>query len=115
MAAVSWPKRMLDDLLTRSNPKSTAPSALAWNSRATLERPRFYVSHRFCPQLTRQVLGVEPARQELGLKVTPREFGSWKLTLAAYNAGPGTVIKYGGVPPYQETQDYVVMVPYLYC
>ena len=44
-----------------------------------------------------------------------REFGSWKLALAAYNAGPGTVIKYGGVPPYQETQDYVVMVPYLYC
>jgi hypothetical protein len=43
-----------------------------------------------------------------------REFGSWKLALAAYNAGPGAVIKYGGVPPNQETRDYVVMVPYLY-
>ena len=49
--------------------------------------------------------GAKYLRQQLD-----RFGGDVEKALAAYNAGPGAVAKYGGVPPYAETQAYVQKV-----
>jgi len=63
---------------------------------------------------TAEELGVDPwdALENLDggaryLSQQYRMFGTWELALAAYNAGPGTVARYDGIPPYAETEEYV--------
>ncbi len=63
---------------------------------------------------TARSLGVDPSVPEENvdggiryLKDMAGRFSSLDEVLAAYNAGPGAVQKYNGVPPYKETQDYI--------
>lgn len=44
------------------------------------------------------------------LRMMYDRFGNWRHALAAYNAGPEAVEKHGGVPPYDETRNYVVAI-----
>ncbi len=62
-------------------------------------------------------LGVDPFDPQSAIDGAARylsshleRFGSIEHALAAYNAGPGAVQRYGGVPPFAETEQYVTKV-----
>jgi soluble lytic murein transglycosylase-like protein len=65
------------------------------------------VDHPFTPE--ENVLGGTRYLREMYDR-----FGDWEHALAAYNAGPGAVDRFGGIPPYAETQEYVERVLHYY-
>ena len=83
-----------------------------WNPRAVSNKGAIGLA-QLMPQ-TARLLRVDPRDpiQNLDggaryLAEQYRTFRTWELALAAYNAGPGPVKKYGGVPPFRETRGYV--------
>ena len=95
-----------------------------------------WVESRYCPHAlspkgavglgqlmpaTAKALGVDPydSKQNLlgaaqYLRQQYDTFGDWSLALAAFNAGPGRVKDYKGIPPFEETKTYVRAVLYVY-
>lgn len=83
-----------------------------WNAQAKSHKGALGLA-QLMPATARK-LGVNPRVPSQNLEGGARylrkqyeRFHSWRLALAAYNAGPGAVQKYGGVPPYKETKNYV--------
>ena len=86
-----------------------------WNPRAVSHKGAIGLA-QLMPQ-TAALLRVDPRdpRQNLEggaryLATQFRRFGSWRLALAAYNAGPEAVSRHDGVPPYAETRAYVAAI-----
>ena len=74
------------------------------------------------PATARELGVVDPFDPEASLdggsrylaRMLARFGGDLDLALAAYNAGPGNVVRHGGVPPFAETRRYVERVSRLY-
>lgn len=86
-----------------------------WNPNARSHKGALGLA-QLMPQTARG-LGVDPydVAQNLEggaryLATQYRKFGNWPHALAAYNAGPGAVERFNGIPPYRETQNYVRII-----
>jgi len=95
--------------------------AVAWREsrfRPGVISPKGAVGEMQLMPATARALGVDPFDSQqnfrggaIYLSGLMRRFnGNLVLALAAYNAGPGAVEKYGGVPPFKETRAYVADV-----
>lgn len=86
-----------------------------WNPTAKSHAGAFGLA-QLMPGTARE-LGVDPADPRQNLEGGARylrqqydRFRSWRLALAAYNAGPEAVEKHSGIPPYAETRGYVLAI-----
>lgn len=93
--AVAWQE-------SRYNPRAISKAGAVGVMQLMPETARQLGVHNLYDVEQNVVGGTAYLRQQL------ERFGNnVPLALAAYNAGPGAVIKYGGIPPYRETQNYV--------
>jgi len=133
--SVSWEKVPLNTRSFRTEIRSAAQLSAVEESliRAIIHAESAYQSDAQSPKGAQGLMQLMPATQaELDvsnpfdpednihggaryLSQLLTEFGGdYELAAAAYNAGPTAVLKYGGIPPYDETQEYVRRVKILY-
>ncbi|MBL8394319.1 MAG: lytic transglycosylase domain-containing protein [Candidatus Accumulibacter sp.] len=98
------PRLALAIALTESNLDAAAVSPQ--NAQGVMQlipatQQRFGVSRPFDPE--QNIRGALAYLQWLHKRFA----GDWRLMAAAYNAGEGSIERYGGMPPYRETQEYV--------
>ncbi len=124
-ATPSFPMQMhpilagyLDEAANRYAVDANLVRAVAWQEsrfRSDAVSPKGAIGIMQLMPATAAQLGVnpyEPSQNILGgvayLRALLTQFnGDVRLALAAYNAGPGAVLQYGGIPPFRETQNYV--------
>lgn len=116
-AAPEEVRRLIHESSTRHAVPPTLVEAVAWqesrfDNRAVSPKGALGVM-QLLPK-TASDLGVDPSDLQGNIEGGAaylaqqlRRFGDVRLALAAYNAGPDAVARYGGIPPYPETQGYV--------
>ena len=111
----------LSDAASKADLSPDLVEAVAWREsrlRSGVVSPAGAIGEMQLMPGTARDLGVDPydSRQNFSGGATylatllKRYNGDMVRALAAYNAGPQAVDRYGGVPPYKETQDYVAAI-----